>query len=359
MIRPNDLPEAAVKESMSIQVEKCHIGFTGIVGQHRLLGRLSAMLKEGVPGHAYAFTGAQGMGKRTLARAFAAGWICGATGHMASEPAKPSQRPCGECRACHLFASGTHPDVCRIESDGKKIAIEAIRAMQAQFSERAMFGRRLCLIEEAEKMNEAAQNALLKTLEEPPEQTLILLTTSGFDALQATIRSRLVRLPLDGYTQDELSLILKMAGAGKADAFLTAFSQGIPGRAMALLGSQTLEQNRQRVLALLREGPKRPGDSGVALLWRHLGERREDFTEIADLLQGLLRDLVSVREGETARLINPDKTDTMGEVSRLQPREAWLAAIERVDDIRRAVRENLNYQLAVDALGAILTPLFD
>ena len=307
------------------------------------------MLAEGVPGHAYAFTGAQGMGKRRLAHAFAAAWLC----------LEPGLAPCGTCRSCRMFASRTHPDVSVIVPDGKKIPIEAIRSMQAHFAERAVYGKHLCLIEDAEKMNESAQNALLKTLEEPPARTLILLTTSGYDSLQATIRSRVVRLPLDGYTQEELNLILSQAGAGKADAFLAAFSQGIPGRAMDMLHSQTLEQNRQRVLQLLREGSATPGATGVELLWKHLGDHREEFAEIADLLQGLLRDLLSVREGETGWLINPDKTDTMGRVSRFRTREDWLAAIARVDDIRQAVGQNLNYQLAIDALGAVLAPLFN
>lgn len=324
-------------------------GFSGIIGQNRLRQRLGRMLDDGVPGHAYAFTGAPGMGKRTLAGVFAAGWLCGGTGTT----------PCGVCPSCRMFKAETHPDVCRILPDARKIPIDAIRAMQARFSERAAFGRRLCLIQEAEKMNEAAQNALLKTLEEPPPDSLLLLTTSGFDSLQSTIRSRVVRLPLDGYTHDELNDILAMRGAGRADPFLAAFSQGIPGRAMELLRSKTLEENRRLILALLPQDPRLPGPSGVEQLWRHLGEQREAFPEIADLLQGLLRDLLSLREGESGWLINPDKTDTMGRVSRLRTREDWLNAIERVDDIRRAVRENLNYQLAVDALGAVLISLFE
>jgi DNA polymerase-3 subunit delta' len=329
-------------------------GFAGIVGQERLKERLAGMLAEGVPGHAYVFTGAQGMGKRTLANTFGAGWICEAEATNGVRP----HVPCGQCRGCRLYASGTHPDVYRVVPDGKKIAIEAIRDMQGRLSEKAMFGRRLCLIEEAEKMNEAAQNALLKTLEEPPEQTLLLLTTSGFDALMATIRSRLVRLPLDGYTHEELNRIIAGNGAGAADAFLAAFSQGIPGRAIDLLQSQTLARHRELVLGLLPQGRPVPGESGVSTLWEYLGGQREAFAEVADLLQGLLRDLLAVHEGATGRLINTDKTDTMRKVVQSRSREDWINAIEQVDVIRQSVRENLNYQLAVDALGATLMPLF-
>jgi len=320
--------------------------FAGVIGQERLLERLRQLLAQGVPGHAYAFSGIAGMGKRTIAHAFAAHWLC----------LGPGAAPCGACRACLTFKAGTHPDVCVIRPENRKIPIEAIRGMQAAFAERAVYGRRLCIIEEAEHMNEAAQNCLLKTLEEPPPRTLILMTTGAFDSLQTTIRSRVVRLPLDGYTPAELDGILERRAAGRATAFLAAFSQGVPGRAMTLLESRTLEANRQRVLALLPEGA-RPG-AGLEGLWRHLGENKAEFAEATELLQGLLRDLLAAREGADGRLIHTDKTDTIKKVARSRTREEWLAGMDRVEAIRLAVRENLNHQLAVDALNAALSPLF-
>lgn len=320
-----------------------------VVGQIRLVARLRQLLDEGVPGHSYLFSGAAGMGKRTIAHAFAAHWLC--TG---SPPT-----PCGRCRSCTTFAAGTHPDVVLIRPVERKIPIDAIRALQEAFSTTPLYGRRLCLLEDAETMNESAQNCLLKTLEEPPSNTLILMTTSGYDSLQATIRSRVVRLPLDGYNSAELNEILGRSSSTEMTEFLHAFSQGIPGRAMSLMLSQTLEPNRQRVAAVLSQGTGTMEASGMETLWRHLGENKSDFAEIADLLQGLLRDLLAAREGVEGRLINADKTDTIRRVARIRTREDWMTAIDRVDDIRLAVRNNLNYQISVDALNAALGPLFE
>ena len=328
---------------------KGQINLDGIVGQARLVARLRQLLDEGVPSHAYLFSGAEGMGKKTVARAFAAHWIC--TGNPPV--------PCGRCRSCTTFAAGTHPDVVLIRPVDGKIPIDAIRDMQESFSTTPLFGQRLCLLEDAEKMNESAQNCLLKTLEEPPAHTLILMTASGFDALQATIRSRVVRLPLDGYSPAELNEILSRTSNSRMTDFHMAFSQGIPGRAMSLMLSKTLEPNRQKVTAVLPQGISPLEASGMESLWRHLGENKADFTEIVDLLQGLLRDLLAAREGVESRLINADKTDTIRRTARLRTREDWMTAIDLVDDIRLGMRNNLNYQIAVDALNAALGPLFD
>jgi DNA polymerase-3 subunit delta' len=328
---------------------KEQVGLDGVVGQERLIARLRQMLDEGVPGHAYLFSGAEGMGKRKIAHAFAAHWICSG----------PLPAPCGRCRSCTTFEAGSHPDVATIRPADGKIPIDAIRAMQEAFSTKPLFGRRLCLLENAEKMNEPAQNCLLKTLEEPPANTLILMTASGYDALQATIRSRVARLPLDGYSSEELKEILRRSSDAPVTDFLLAFSRGIPGRAMALMLSKTLETNRQRVIAVMPHEGGAVEASGMESLWRHLSENKAEFTEIADLLQGLLRDLLAAREGVESRLINADKTDTIRRTARIRTRGDWTAAMDRVDDIRLGIRNNLNYQIAVDALIAALGPLFD
>jgi DNA polymerase III subunit delta' len=328
---------------------KNQAGLDGVAGQARLVARLRQLLEDGVPGHAYCFSGAEGMGKHTIAHAFAAHWIC--TG--------PLPAPCGRCRSCTTFAAGSHPDVVMIRPVDGKIPIDAIRSMQEAFSTRPLFGRRLCLLEDAEKMNEPAQNCLLKTLEEPPANTLILMTSSGYDSLQATIRSRVAKLPLDGYGTAELKEILRKSSDATVTDFLLAFSMGIPGRAMSLMLSRTLEPNRQRVAAVMTQGRNPMEASGMESLWRHLAENKPEFAEIADLLQGLLRDLLAAREGVEGRLINADKTDTIRRAARLRTRGDWMAAMDRVDDIRLGVRNNLNYQIAVDALNAALGPLFD
>ncbi len=325
------------------------IGLDSVIGQGKLKARLGQLLEQGVPGHAYIFSGASGMGKRTLAHAFAAHWLCTVN----------PMSPCGQCRSCTTFAAGTHPDVVLIRPEERKIPIEAVRNMQAAFSVTTTYGRRLCLIEDAERMNEAAQNCLLKTLEEPPARSLLILTTSSFDSLMPTIRSRVVRLPLDGYAKNELDDILRQAGSGQTTDFLVSFSQGIPGRAMSLLESRTLEPNRQRVAAILPQGGVGMGVPGMEALWRHLSENKGEFAEAVDLLQGLLRDLLAAHEGVDGRLINTDKTDTIRKVARIRTRGEWVDAIQKTDDIRQAVQSNLNHQMAVDALSAALGPLFD
>ncbi len=323
-------------------------GFASLVGQGRLKERLMTLLSEGMPGHAYVFTGAEGMGKRSFARLFAAHWLC--TENMLE--------PCGKCISCRTYTAGTNPDVVMIQTKERQIRIDAIRALQEAFSTRASYGKKLCIIEEAEKMNESAQNCLLKTIEEPPENTLLILTSSGFDSLQTTIRSRIAKLPMDGYSEKELRTIVKKQTGFEPSPFLLAFSQGIPGRMITLQKSETLEENRKMVLGLMDSNLSVMGATGAENLWKFLSLYKEQFVEVVGLLQGLLRDMLAVYEQIDNMLINSDKTDTIRQVAKRNPREKWIAAIEKIDDIQSSLGDSLNYQIAVDTLNTVLEPLF-
>jgi len=323
-------------------------GFLSLVGQNRLKEKLVYLLSVGIPGHAYAFTGADGMGKRSFARLFAAQWLC----------TDEYLQPCGKCLSCRTFEAGTNPDVVLIQTKERQIRIESIRDLQEAFSTRASYGKKLCIIEEAEKMNESAQNCLLKTLEEPPKNTLLLLTTSGYDSLQTTIRSRVSKLPMDGYSEKELRTISKKQTGLEPSPFLIAFSQGNPGRMITLQKSETLDINRKMVLGLVDTKPHLLEATGAESLWKYLSANKEQFQECIGLLQGLLRDLLSIHENVDNMLINSDKTDTIRVTAKRRTREYWIAAIEKTDDIQSSMMDSLNYQIAVDMLNTVLEPLF-
>jgi len=248
--------------------------------------------------------------------------------------------------------------VVLIQTKERQIRIESIRALQEAFSTRASYGKKLCIIEEAEKMNESAQNCLLKTLEEPPKNTLLLLTTSGYDSLQTTIRSRVSKLPMDGYSEKELRTISKKQTGLEPSPFLIAFSQGNPGRMITLQKSETLDINRKMVLGLVDTKPHLLEATGAESLWKYLSANKEQFQECIGLLQGLLRDLLSIHENVDNMLINSDKTDTIRVTAKRRTREYWIAAIEKTDDIQSSMMDSLNYQIAVDMLNTVLEPLF-
>jgi DNA polymerase-3 subunit delta' len=198
----------------------------------------AAAIVGGAAPHAVLIVGPAGVGKTTLADDLAAGLLCLAP--------VPAHRPCRACRGCRLVAGGNHPDLHRLgpEGPGGQVLIgdsarTAGRGVRNLVAELAYLpvegGHRVAIIEHAERMNEDAQNALLKTLEEPPPRTTIILCADEEDRLLPTVRSRCVRLrlaPLGVRGIEELLVERGVADAPTA-ARLARIAAGRPGLAMA------------------------------------------------------------------------------------------------------------------------------
>jgi len=212
--------------------------------QERAVSILRRALRSGRMPHAYLFSGPTGVGKETAARALAARLLC------ADEKLPPDADACGRCPSCHLVATGNHPDFHLIHRGLHRLHPDpAIRARRGLFlgvdlvrhfviepagTRPTQGNRRVFLFREAERMNEEAQNALLKTLEEPPGAACLILVTSSAERLLPTIRSRCQHvpfghLPLD-YVARELSTRCDL---DTADArALAAISDGRLGMAL-------------------------------------------------------------------------------------------------------------------------------
>lgn len=179
--------------------------------------------------HALLLGGAVGIGKERLARALLEWLLCEQPGGGLA---------CGRCRACHLSVSGSHPDYFRLtpEEPGKPIKVDQVRAL-AEFAERtAQYGGpRVALVMPAEAMNRNAQNALLKTLEEPGENTLLLLASHQPGLLLPTIRSRCQqrRLPLPA-ADNALPWLREQLGDGERAPALLSAAGGAPLKAVEL-----------------------------------------------------------------------------------------------------------------------------
>lgn len=205
-------------------------------GHPAALGAVTSMIRGRVP-HAVLLVGPAGVGKTTLALDLAAGLLCTAD--------DVASRPCGACRACRLVASGAHPDLHRIgpEGPGRQVVIGGlgarVRGIRDLIAGLALLpvegGARVAIVEAAHRMNEDAQAALLKTLEEPPAGVTLILCADAEELLLPTIRSRSARLRLGPVGTREIEAILDEHAVADAPlaARLARIASGRPGLALA------------------------------------------------------------------------------------------------------------------------------
>jgi DNA polymerase-3 subunit delta' len=204
-------------------------------GQPAAVEAVRAMLLSGMP-HALLLVGPSGVGKATLADDIAAGLLCRAENLR--------DRPCRECRSCRALEHGNHPDVHRLGPTGAGLVIpiggrdeRGVRDLVRDLSLLPVEGgARVAIVVDADRMTEDAQSAFLKTLEEPPAGTVLLLTATDEERLLPTIRSRCSRIRLGPVPRSEVEQLLVEAGLADAPlaARLARLSAGRPGDAVAL-----------------------------------------------------------------------------------------------------------------------------
>lgn len=213
-----------------------------VIGQRRMLDHLGARAARGELAHAYGLFGPCSVGKRTVALRLAQTANC-------LDPARPAGG-CGRCRSCLNIERGAHPDVRLIERDpaNKNIGIDQVREMQQDLPFRPLEGRvRFVIIDDAADLHDHAQDALLKTLEEPPRHAVLLLVALTAAPLHETIRSRVQPLLFRSVATAEIAAGLRERGVKDAEA-LAASANGRPGLALRLATDEGGERSARRAL---------------------------------------------------------------------------------------------------------------
>jgi len=222
--------------------------FAAVRGHDRAKEQLRRALARDRLAHAVLITGPEGVGKQRLARALMALMACEGEG----------AEPCGQCAGCRQQAAGSHPDlrVLEIPPGKKEIRVEAVRELRSFVQLSPLTARRkVAIINDAHALNVNAQNALLKTLEEPPPRSLLILITHAPGALLPTVRSRCQRIHCAPLPDDDVREILQHdCQVPEQEAGLAAaYAEGSPGRALQL--RRALGERRQALLAHLAELP--------------------------------------------------------------------------------------------------------
>ena len=314
--------------------------FEQILGHERQKNILRRALNGGRLAHAYLFAGPEGVGKRLMALAVARVLFCAkGTG-------------CGECAACRKLDHRNHPDLHVLEADGSSIKIEQIRAIQRDLSLRPCEGsRKVCLIEAADLMTIAAANALLKTLEEPRGDTLLILLTSHPQRLLETIRSRCQLLHFARQPQELIRATLQtQLGVDDAEAHvLAALSEGSFKKAFGKDRQLYLEERRTllKTLTALSAGSILP----TLEFAEQLAGDKASLPDILEIFQAFYRDVLLTLHGrDSSELVNLDLGEKVRRVADREDVGNVLAKLEALGSARRQLERNLNPQLVMEVL---------
>lgn len=272
------------------------LDFTGIWGQKRALETLARNFANARIASAYLFAGPRGTGKTTTALLFAKALLCRGAGSA----------PCGACKSCVMFDAGNHPDFARVAPEGVMIKVEQVRDVIAALSLKSyMGGKKVCLIEDADAMNRSTANAFLKTLEEPPGDTAIIIISSNPSALLPTIVSRCRVVRFVPMPPEELAPLLeKERGLAPAEALtLARLSEGCPGAALGddMDRMKTIDDEAQKLAAAL---PGLAPEDAVRFAegWK---KRRNDLPALLDRLMEAFRAVARSVPGASSDTISP------------------------------------------------------
>ncbi len=328
--------------------------FSEIVGHAAAKRGLLRAASTGRVHHALLFSGRRGIGKLALARAFAQVLLC-----------EESQlgvglgglRRCGVCRHCRRIEKDGHPDFLILRPSGVYISIAQIRQLQQDVSCNPFEARlRVVIIDDAHAMQDAAGNAILKTLEEPGSQTQFLLLTDQAHGLLPTVRSRCQVVRLAPFSWQEVCAQLVAQGRPEDLAQrVAAVAMGSPGEASSWSDSGALGEVYGFLDAMeTLEDPAQAID-----LAKEISGQGELVPVFLRLLSTYLRDLAVVGAcGSGAEVIHVSRREGLLERAGRVDVDTIIAAFECVEQVRRALRGNVNQTLALEHLIFRLRPVF-
>jgi len=320
------------------------MGFAEIIGHHKQVETLRQGLMKERLHHAYLFVGPDGVGKKTLALALAQALHCG----------RQKGDFCGRCRNCVAIQNHNHPDVRVIEplAGKKEIGIQQVRQVEKELNYRSFSsGRKIAVLDPATLMNWSAQNALLKTLEEPPKNSLLILIAAHSGGLLPTVRSRCLRLPFASLSRHTVAgFLTSKAGKTAEEAeFLAALSQGSLAAANKIEREGLQEQRRgwMDTLASLSTGNYR-----VALeATETLAGSREETLKFLQWAQSWYRDLLT-----HAIMHNPDEVvniDMMPQIHQQSNKAnmaCLLSLLAKTGEAAERIKRNVNRRMVLEEL---------
>ena len=329
--------------------------FETLLGQEYVKRTLTDAVSTGHAGHAYLFCGPAGIGRKSFAAEFGRALMC--------RTPDADGNACGQCLSCRLMAAGTNPDYKLITGEEGKtgIGVETVRALEEDIVTAPSTGlRKIYVIDRSEKLTVQAQNALLKTIEEPPEYAMLIFICANPSLLIDTVRSRVTRLDFARNTREEvLQAYGEQSGKGaeltpEDRDLIAAYADGIIGRALQFTDFELFGRLREELFGAMTQ----LGVSGSSFLQRFTdaltGEDAAKNKEFVFFeLTSFVRDAAMVaRFGDDAPLQNSKYRYELDKLAACLGRHGCSRMLDRIGDAWLCVGQNVNYRSVAVNLAA-------
>jgi DNA polymerase III subunit delta' len=332
-------------------------GFETIIGQPFALRILRRFLDQGMIPHALLFTGMEGVGKRTTARTLGMALNCRAgRGAPDDESAAGTDRPCGRCASCRQIQAGNHPDIIQVAPVKGILRIDQIRGVLAAVAMKPFSAeQRVVILSNAQTLNAEAGNALLKVLEEPPEDTILILTAIQKSDLLPTIVSRCRHIRFNPLPSAELAqLLIKREGLDSQRSEIIAEASGGSYTAALTLAADQWSEHRDWVVGAAQldcTRAQRQGSTTLALAFAaELARQKEKTVPRLETLKTWIRDL-SIWPYEPRCIINKDR-ERMLQAARADLDDGTLLHLwQAVEKAQKDIQANGNLRLTLDVMA--------
>ena len=320
-------------------------GFHDILGHEQIIAHLQNAIEEDKVSHAYIFNGPEASGKMMLAEAFAMALQCEGEG----------KRPCLECRSCRQAADHNQPDIIYVSHEKPNtIGVDDIRTQINNDIDIKPYSSRykVYIVDEAQKMNQQAQNALLKTIEEPPAYAIILLLTTNADSFLQTILSRCITLNLKAVKEDKIKeYLMKHYQIPDYQADIcAAFSQGNVGKAIQLASSEEFGELKASVLQLM----KRLEDIDLYEMTgavKQIAEYKLSVNDYFDLMMIWFRDVLYLKAtNDVDDLIFKDEVYDIKKQAAKRSYQGIETILEALEKAKIRLNANVNFDLVIELL---------
>ena len=319
--------------------------FRDIIGQEQIKEHLQSAIRAGKVSHAYILNGEKSSGKEFIARVFA----------MTLQCEQGGDNPCQQCHSCKQALSDNQPDIIRVTHEKPNtISVDDIRAQINNDVAIKPYSspRKIYIVNEAEKMTVQAQNAILKTLEEPPEYAVLILLTTNVNALLPTILSRCVVLNMKPVADQQVKkyLMEQMQVPDYKAEVCVAFARGNIGKAKALASSEDFENVKAEALSLLKYIKDMELHEIIAAI-KKITDYKLEINDYLDIMAIWYRDVLLFKATKDANhLVFREEIQTLRKVAGNSSYEGIESVIEALEKAKNRLNANVNFELTMELL---------